>query len=45
MNRRGPLAQGASDAQNGLASLISTPEFFALGTCDDRGPHFEHLLG
>jgi hypothetical protein len=45
MNRRGSLAQGTSDPNDRLASLISTPEFFALDTCDDRGPHFEHLPG
>src|SRR6185369_12678887 len=36
MNRRGSLAQSTSNPKDRLASLISTPEFLALRTCDCR---------
>jgi hypothetical protein len=48
MDRRGSLAQSTSDPKDRLASLISTPEFLALRTGDDRATsesHTEHLLG
>ena len=48
MNRRRSLAQRTPNPKDCLAGLISTPEFFALRTCDCRGTswsHAEHLLG
>jgi len=42
MNRRRSLAQRTPNPKDRLASLISTPEFLALRTCNCRGTSWSH---